>query len=286
MAEIGSTGADDTEALRPGRLLAEPATTSGPTVDLATLLGVTGAFALIATAMTLGGSLRGFIDVPALLIVLGGTTFVTCISYGPAEIFKSQGVLLRTLAYHVEAPKTAARRMLALAVEGRRGGSLSLEPRIRKLQANPFLRSSLGLVVDGLPADQIEQILAFEIEETAARHSRAAAMFRRAGEVAPAMGLIGTLIGLVQMLGRLDDPSAIGPAMAVALLTTFYGAVLAHMVFLPLAHKLERNAGRERMVKRIYATGAASISRGENPRRLEMILNTMLAPVDRLRFHD
>jgi chemotaxis protein MotA len=100
------------------------------------------------------------------------------------------------------------------------------------------------------------------------------------------MGLIGTLIGLVQMLGSLDDPSSIGPAMAVALLTTFYGAVLANMVFNPLAGKLERNSHIESTVSQIYTIGAASISRQENPRRLEMMLNTILPPDNRVAFFD
>ena len=111
-------------------------------------------------------------------------------------------------------------------------------------------------------------------------------ILRRAGEVAPAMGLIGTLVGLVQMLGQLEDPSSIGPAMAVALLTTFYGAILANMFFLPLATKLERNAGVEAQVKQIYALGAASIARQENPRRLEVALNATLPPTERVRFFD
>ena len=100
------------------------------------------------------------------------------------------------------------------------------------------------------------------------------------------MGLIGTLVGLVQMLGNLDDPSSIGPAMAVALLTTFYGAILATMVFNPLASKLERNSDAEAMVNQIYAIGATSISRQENPRRLEMMLNTILPPVKRVNYFD
>ena len=106
---------------------------------------------------------------------------------------------------------------------------------------------------------------------------------RKAAEVAPAMGLIGTLVGLVQMLGRLDDPTSIGPAMAVALLTTLYGAILANMLFAPLATKLERNATEEALVNQIYLTGLNSILRQENPRRLELQLNTLLPPAQRLR---
>ena len=259
---------------------------SGPSLDFATLLGVLGSFALVGGAMFLGGSIDSFLDWPAILIVIGGTLFVTTISYGLSDILRSQGVLLRNLLYNSERPEDAARRAMALASEARRDGVLRLQRHQRRLQDSPFLRQALSLTIDGHTDDQIDGLLKAEIAEAAGRQSRAAAVLRRAGEVAPAMGLIGTLIGLVQMLGRLEDPAAIGPAMAVALLTTFYGAVLAHMVFLPLAHKLERNADRERGLQRIYAAAAVSIARAENPRRLELQLNTMLSPAARLRLYD
>ena len=129
-------------------------------------------------------------------------------------------------------------------------------------------------------------MLARESHATRDRHVRSASVLRRAADVAPAMGLIGTLVGLVQMLGNLDDPSSIGPSMAVALITTFYGAILANMVFNPLANKLERNSEIESMVNYIYAIGAASVSRQENPRRLEMFINTVLSPVQRVSYFD
>jgi chemotaxis protein MotA len=118
------------------------------------------------------------------------------------------------------------------------------------------------------------------------RHHKSASVLKKAAEFAPAMGLIGTLIGLVQMLGNLDDPASIGPSMAVALLTTFYGAVLANMVFSPMASKLERNSGEEAIVNSIYVMGASSIGRQENPRRLEMLLNSVLPPAKRIQYFD
>ncbi|HLF58773.1 MAG TPA: MotA/TolQ/ExbB proton channel family protein, partial [Alphaproteobacteria bacterium] len=121
---------------------------------------------------------------------------------------------------------------------------------------------------------------------TSARHIKGASVLRKGAEVAPAMGLIGTLVGLVQMLGRLDDPGTIGPAMAVALLTTFYGAVLANVVLAPLASKLERNSREELLVKHIFLMAASSIARQENPRRLEMLLNSVLPPSKRVQFFD
>ena len=125
-----------------------------------------------------------------------------------------------------------------------------------------------------------------EVDALLERHRRAASIIRRGSEVAPAMGLIGTLVGLVQMLAQLDDPSSIGPAMAVALLTTFYGAILGTIVLGPLSGKLERNSNSEAMIKNLVLTAMGSIARQENPRRLEMLLNSELPPDKRIRFFD
>src|SRR5690606_27445486 len=144
----------------------------------------------------------------------------------------------------------------------------------------------LMMAMDGMPEAQIEELMRRELSTVSGRQVRAASVLRKCAEVSPAMGLIGTLVGLVQMLGSLDDPATIGPSMAVALLTTFYGALLANMVFMPLAAKLDRNAAAERLVNQIYMLGALSICRQENPRRLELLINTVLPPAQRLRYFD
>ncbi len=263
-----------------------PARGARASLDLATLLGALGGFAMIVTAMAVGGSPESFVDLPAMLIVVGGTFLVTTISYTFREVLRAQSVMLRALVYHVQNPKAAALQMLTLAEEARATGPLGLQNRLDGLRYDSFLHKAVSLVVDGTPGDEVERILRQEVEATSQRHLKSAGVLRRAGEVAPAMGLIGTLVGLVQMLGNLEDPSTIGPSMAVALLTTFYGAILANMVFLPLANKLDRNSGAEVMVKQIFAVGAASIGRQENPRRLEMTFNTMLPPAERVQFFD
>ncbi|HEX9792295.1 MAG TPA: MotA/TolQ/ExbB proton channel family protein [Kiloniellales bacterium] len=255
-------------------------------IDVATLLGSVGAFAIIGTAMVLGGSPKSFLDVPALLIVFGGTFLVTTISFSWDEVVRAQGVMLRAVFYQSESPADAAMRMLYVADRVRREGPQVMESAMKNAHAGRFLLQAMSLVEDGLPAEEIEQLLVRESLATRDRHVRSAGVLRRAGEVAPAMGLIGTLVGLVQMLGNLDDPSSIGPSMAVALLTTFYGAILANMFFNPLANKLERNSEIELMVNHVYAVGATSVSRQENPRRLEMMINTALAPVQRVNYFD
>jgi len=292
MASVGNT---QTRRRRPqpgGRALRAglPRQASSPrpkrSIDYATLVGVAGSFAMIGVAMVLGGRATSFINLPGLLIVLGGTFLVTTISFTLQEVVRAQRVMLRAVAYHAEKPSQAALLVIELAELARRKGPLMLQGRTDERTHNRILHRALNMVIDGLPADEVERILISEAKETTQRHLRSAGVLRRAGEVAPAMGLIGTLVGLVQMLGSLDDPSTIGPAMAVALLTTFYGAVLANMVFNPLASKLERNSQAEGIINQIYAIGVMSISRQENPRRLQSILNTILPPAERVRHFD
>ena len=148
------------------------------------------------------------------------------------------------------------------------------------------MHKGMLMIVDGTPGEEVETIMHLDRNATILRHRRGANMLRKAAEFAPAMGLIGTLIGLVQMLGNLEDPSSIGPAMAVALLTTFYGAVLANMVFSPMASKLELNSVAEAMVNKVYLIGTSSIGRQESPRRLEMLLNSILPPSKRVQYFD
>jgi len=257
-----------------------------PQVDYATLIGTMGAFVVIGLAMYLGGQPDSFIDIPAMLIVLCGSFLVTTISFSWDEVLQAQGLMLRASVYHVEELDEAARQAVRLASQARRKGILSLQKLNGQLGHAPFLERAIAVVVDGAAPDDVERIMQAELRATERRHARSVGVLRRAGEVAPAMGLIGTLVGLVQMLGNLEEPSSIGPAMAVALLTTFYGAVLANMVFLPLARKLERNSERESLVNQIYAAGAVSICRKENPRRLELLLNTILPPDQRLNLFD
>jgi chemotaxis protein MotA len=142
------------------------------------------------------------------------------------------------------------------------------------------------MVVEGMAADEIKRVLERDAAEMTVRHQRSAGVLRKAAEVAPAMGLIGTLIGLVQMLAHLDNPATIGPAMAVALLTTFYGAILACMLFAPLAAKLERLAEDDIEITDICVAAALSMARQENPRHLEMMINAILPPAERVRHFD
>jgi chemotaxis protein MotA len=255
-------------------------------MDLATLFGLIAALALIAVAVVMNGSPLAFIDVPAILMVVLGTFAVTAISYTGEELREAQPSFRQAMFRTEIDPRVAARRVLTLADKARKRGMLSLQGDLYGLRDAPFLQRSLGMLVDGLQVDEIERNMTLEAHALAQGRHRAAAILRRAAEVSPAMGLIGTLVGLVQMLGNLDSPERIGPAMSVALLTTLYGALMANVVFLPLASKLERNATVEQLVSQIYTMGVASMGRQENPRRLEMLLNTVLPAGQQIRYFD
>jgi chemotaxis protein MotA len=253
-----------------------------PVGDMAGVLGLGVGFAVLVIAAVFGGAPSAFLDVPSILIVVGGTFAVTMISFSLPEIWRAQRLLFLALFQGVPDCGEAARRVVELARLARTEGVLVLERQLIQLRDAPFLRRAVGLVVDGATPEDVETVMGLEQAAIQDRHAKSASILRKAAEVAPAMGLIGTLVGLVQMLGQLDNPSAIGPAMAVALLTTFYGAVLANMVFAPLAAKLDRNSGEEALVNRLYVIGAMAIGRQENPTRLEMLLNTVLPPDKRL----
>ena len=253
-------------------------------LDTMTTLGLILGFAMLGTAILLGGSVDAFIDSRAMLIVFAGTFAVTAVSFSIEDIFRTQRILMKSLMRGPRDASGAAHQVLDLAETARRKGVLALQDLIPELGRYPFLARGLQLATDGLPGDQVERIMRQEMMATAERHNRGVAVLYRAADVAPAMGLIGTLVGLVQMLGRLEDPATIGPSMAVALLTTFYGAVLANMVFTPLATKLEKNAAEERSLNEVYVLGVTSIGRQENPRRLEILINTVLPPSKRVSY--
>lgn len=251
-----------------------------------TLLGIFIGFGLIISAMIIGGSPMDFINLQSVLIVLGGTTAITVVSFSVKDLMQIPNALWRLMIYRTHDPQEVGVTMIQIAEKARTGGMISLEQISKTFDHEPFLQKGLELAVDGAKVEEIENILKQEIYSNATIQSKSVDLLRRSAEVAPAMGLIGTLVGLVQMLGNLSDPSTIGPAMAVALLTTFYGAILAHMVLIPLSTKAERNSHNESTLNLLYLTGVLSIGREENPRRLEMQLNAMLPQKNRISYYD
>lgn len=257
-------------------------------VDLSTGIGVILAFLLVVIAIQFsqqGGGIGIFLDLRSALIVLGGTYFLTTACFTLREIWAAQGLVWKTMFYHAENPARAAVRSLELAEIARKKGLLGLQKHTNLIgKKHSFLEKGLNLIVDGIPHEDAATIMRNEINAIMERHQKSHSILKKAADIAPAMGLIGTLIGLVQMLGNLNDPSSIGPAMAIALLTTLYGAVLSFMVLTPLAAKLERNSKAEVMIMNIYLNTVISVGRKENPRRLEMLINAILPPSKRVKY--
>lgn len=254
--------------------------------DFITILGIVFALGLIAAGIAMGNSDASFIDAPSFVIVILGTIAATSVAYSMDELRHVPGILGSALFRRIRKPSVMAKQLMDIAMVARKKGVLALAGADAELRKDPFLGAGAQLVTDGFSGDDIERVLGQEIDSLAERHRRAANIMRRASEIAPAMGLIGTLIGLVQMLANLQNPDAIGPAMAVALLTTFYGAILSNVILIPLAGKLERNSNDETMIKTLVMTAMSSIARQENPRRLEMLLNSELPPDQRIKYFD
>ncbi len=254
-------------------------------VHFSTIIGIFLSIGLVLAAIFLGNTgVGGFVDLKSILIVVGGTFFLVIGCFSFQEVWGAKKLIGRTIYYTSEDPELAAKAGLELADLARKNGILSLQKQSKKLNRSPFFKRSILQIVDGIPAEDVERIMQRELAATDERHMKGVAILNKAAEISPAMGLIGTLIGLVQMLANLDDPSSIGPAMAIALLTTLYGAMLAYMIFTPLASKLERTSEEELLVMQIYMQTVMSIGRRENPRRLQMLINSILPPAKRVQF--
>lgn len=255
-------------------------------VDYATILGLIFSIGLIGTAIYIGQSNANFLNIPSVLMVILGTITVTTTSYSMPEMSMTFRIIGQAFFRKIHDPEKLATSLMDMAVLAKKKGLLALSNVENELRKEPFLQRATQYVTDGYSEADVNNLLGQEIDMLADRHRRAAGILRRAADIAPAMGLIGTLVGLVQMLADLDNPSAIGPAMAVALLTTFYGAIMGTVVIAPLAGKLENNSNDETLYKSLIMTAMAAIARQENPRRLEMLLNSELPPAQRIRYFD
>lgn len=244
-------------------------------MDIATIVGIVCAFALVFSAIMLGGDIVLFFDVPSLMIVLGGTIGATLINYPLPDILRVLKVVKNAFFHRGYTADGLIASFVSLAGVARREGILALENNIQEMQ-DEFMKKGLQLSVDGLEPNSIREILGNEVVSIQDRHKIGSEIFTTLGTFAPALGMIGTLIGLVQMLKTMDDPSSIGPSMAVALLTTFYGAILANLFCLPVAGKLKTRSNQEMMMKELMTEGIISIAKGENPRIIEQKLNAYL----------
>jgi chemotaxis protein MotA len=236
-------------------------------LDLATTIGTLAALGMFIWALWSGsgGALNTFWDSPSAILVIGGAVFVT-LAANLLDRFLALGRILKNAFLAKKVSIThAIKEIVALSETARRDGILSLESAVKDMD-DEFLANGIRLVVDGTDADDIEKILTAELEAIDERHAQGKAVLELLGKYAPAFGMIGTLVGLVCMLKNMEDVSKIGPGMAVALLTTLYGAVLANVLFLPMADKLSTRNDQEILLRTVMIKGLLSLQAGDNPR--------------------
>lgn len=242
-------------------------------MDLATVIGIIGAIAIIVAAMVLSGGLGMFVDIPSVLIVVVGSIFVVLAKFGLSQFLGAAKIAIKAFVFKSDDPAELIDEVVELADTARKGGLLSLEGRE---VSNDFLQGGIQLLVDGHDPEVVRALLSKDMNKAVERHERGASIFSALADVSPAMGMIGTLIGLVAMLSNMDDPKSIGPAMAVALLTTLYGAMIANMIASPIADKLTLRRGEESMIKSLIIDALLAIQSGQNPRVIDSMLRNYL----------
>ncbi len=247
-------------------------------MDLATLIGMIGAVGVVLAAIIFGGSAILFVNVPSILIVVLGTVLVVMIKFSMSQFLGAFKVAMGAFIDKSSDPEETIQKIVELANVARKEGMLALE---NQEIENEFLDEGIKMLIDGNSKEVVSTVLSKDMQETIDRHTWGTKVFSATGDVAPAMGMIGTLIGLVQMLSNMSDPKAIGPAMAVALLTTLYGAMIANMIAMPIADKLTLRKAHEKRIRSMCIDGVLAIQEGQNPRIIESMLKAYLDPAQR-----
>ena len=247
-------------------------------MDLASIIGLLGTLGMIAGAMISAGGLGAYIDVPSILIVFGGTFFAVMYTAPLPTFLGAFGAMGKAFKPPVKKMDELITRIVELAGIARKDGMMALEG-----QETPdnFFDNGLQMLVDGADEAKLTVQMKKELKAMEERHSSNIGVAQAWVDIAPAMGMIGTLVGLVAMLGNMADPKAIGPAMAVALLTTLYGAMIANTIFMPIVTKLKNYSAYEKIYREMIITGLQFISRGESPRNIQDQLIANLPPKEK-----
>lgn len=249
-------------------------------MDLGTVVGLVLTLALLFGAMAMGVGIGPYIDIPSVLIVFGGTTGVLLVGFKMEQIKNLSKIFMIAIKPPQEDVIELIKKMVEYSTKARRDGILALETDANS-EENEFLKKGLSMAVDGNEPDTIRDLLEIDMDQTSARHEANAQIFAQMGGFSGAMGMIGTLIGLVAMLLNMADPSAIGPSMAVALLTTMYGAMIGNIIGAPVANILGIRNTDEVLAKTLILEGIMAIQAGDNPRTLEGKLLSFLPPKER-----
>lgn len=254
-------------------------------MDIGILFGVLGTWVLLMWALLGSGDVTMFIDNNSIILVCGMTSTVIFLAFPVKNVKSLIGVVKRAVFYSSPSVQKLIEDMVSYAEVARRDGILSLESTTKDIE-DPFIVRGIQMAVDGTDPELIEQVMNNDLENLAERHDAGKALLDGIGKYAPAFGMIGTLVGLVIMFSNMDDPAAIGPGMAVALLTTMYGAIIANCLALPLADRLARRSAEEVLYRTIIIKGVMSIQSGDNPRIVEQKLRTYLPPSQRAEEED
>jgi len=246
-------------------------------VDITTFIGIFVAGGLVVSAILMGGPGLWFINMPSFMIVIGGTMGATFLAYPLSEVMSVFKVVKNVLLQRSQSPYQLITLISDMSKTVKKEGFLSLEQMLGKIE-DPFLAKGMMMFVDGAEKSYVEEVMTTDMVSAAERHKLGAEIFTTMGTFAPAVGMLGTIIGLVQMLMQMDDPSQIGAPMAVALLTTFYGTLMANLLFLPIASKLRTRSKQEILTKQMMLEGMLSISDGEQHRLLENRMKSFLPP--------
>ncbi|MFZ5943701.1 MAG: flagellar motor protein [Bacillota bacterium] len=249
-------------------------------MDIATIVGIIFGIVLLIGSILVEGSLSAFWSISSLMIVLGGTMAATLINFPLNQVIGTINVIRIAFRNHTTEPAEIITTMVSFAEKARREGLLALEAEAEEIDEH-FLKKGIELIVDGTDPELVRNILETELNFVEERHKQGALIFENMGASSPAFGMLGTLIGLILMLRNLEDPSTIGPGMAVALITTFYGSLLANLIFLPIAGKLKIRSSEEILNKELMLEGILSIQAGENPRIVAEKMKSFLTPIER-----
>ncbi len=233
-------------------------------MDIATIIGILAGFGIIIGAITSGGGAGMFVHVPSMLIVIGGMLCSVLIHFSLGQFLSIFGIVKNTFVNKANSLGELIQQMVNYAAINRRDGALALEQEMRSVQ-NKFLSKGLQALVDGQEEDDIRDLMNMETIYMQQRHANGKKILEFMGASAPAFGMIGTLIGLVKMLQNLSSPDSLGAGMAIALITTFYGAVAANLVFIPLAGKLGQYSKNESLAMEMTVEGICAIVKGDSP---------------------
>jgi chemotaxis protein MotA len=250
-------------------------------LDIATLIGILVSFGLVIVSIMVGGDGSWFVNAPSLMIVFGGTMGATLLAYPLKDVLSVFRVVKNVFMHKSQVVSELIPLISEFAKKARQEGILSFESQLDEIE-DPFLVQGIQMAIDGMESSAIEEVMTTEIIYLEERHRLGSEIFTTMGTFAPAVGMLGTIIGLVQMLMQMEDPSQIGAPMAVALLTTFYGTLLANLAFLPIAGKLKTRSKQEILVKQMVLQGVISIQSGDNHRIVEQKLKAFIAPRARI----